>query len=281
MKTYYEILGIASNASIDIIKSAYRKLVIKYHPDRNPGNKEAEKRFIEINQAYEVLSDISLRNQYDLTLTAPKASRNATNFSQNINAQKPEIEIFYCNRTEIFSGETIDFYWRTQNADVVYLNPFGQVATSGHKKVRFKNMKSSTVQIDLIAYNTIAKTKNTRYFIVKNIMKMPPEERNQVLKKRFFKFLNRAKYGLFAIFGFVAIVVTSIVVAPRKKIQIPFDVNGMTYTIKLDEYNREYQEVLLADSIVAITKRVSQQDSIKLDAALQNMIINFERDNNK
>ena len=80
MKTYYEILGIANNASLDIIKSAYRKLVIKYHPDRNPGNKEAEKRFIEINQAYEILSDTTLRNQYDLSLTAPKASRNTTNF---------------------------------------------------------------------------------------------------------------------------------------------------------------------------------------------------------
>lgn len=280
MKTYYEILGIANNASLDIIKSAYRKLVIKYHPDRNPGNKEAEKRFIEINQAYEILSDTTLRNQYDLSLTAPKASRNTTNFSQNINAQKPEIEIFYCNRTEIFSGETIDFYWRTQNADVVYLNPFGQVATSGHKKVRFKNMKSSSVQIDLIAYNTVAKTKNTRYFIIKSIMKMPTEERNQVLKKRFFKFLDRAKYGLFAVFGFISIVITSIIAAPKRRVQIPFDVNGMTYTIKLDEYDREYQEALLADSIVAVTKRVPQKDSMQLDAALQKMIVNFERENN-
>lgn len=280
MKTYYEILGIASNVSIDIIKSAYRKLVIKYHPDRNPGNKDAEKRFIEINQAYEILSDTTLRNQYDLSLTAPKASRNATNFSQNINAQKPEIEIFYCNRTEIFSGETIDFYWRTQNADVVYLNPFGQVATSGHKKVRFKNMKSPSVQIDLIAYNTFAKTKNTRYFIIKSIMKMPEAARNQVLKKRFFKFLDRAKYGLFAVFGFISIVITSIIVAPKRRVQIPFDVNGMTYTIKLDEYDREYQEALLADSIVAVTKRVPQKDSMQLDAALQKMIVNFERENN-
>jgi hypothetical protein len=279
LKTYYEILGIANSAPIDAIKSAYRKLVIKYHPDRNPGNKDAERRFIEINQAYEILSDSTLRNQYDLSLSAPKASRSTTNFSQNVYAQKPEIEIFYCNRTEIFSGETIDFYWRTQNADVVYLNPFGLVATSGHKKVRFKNMKSPSVQIDLIAYNTVAKTKNTRYFIIKSIMKMPTEERNQVLKKRFFKFLDRAKYGLFAVFGFISIVVTSIVTAPRNRVTIPFDVNGMTYTIKLDEYDREYQEKLLADSIVAVTKRVPQKDSIQLNAALQKMIINFERDN--
>jgi curved DNA-binding protein CbpA len=279
LKTYYEILGILPNASIDAIKSAYRKMVIKYHPDRNAGDKDAERRFIEINQAYEILSDSTLRNQYDLSLSAPKASRSTTNFSQNVNAQKPEIEIFYCNRTEIFSGETIDFYWRTQNADVVYLNPFGQVATSGHKKVRFKNMKSPSVQIDLIAYNTVAKTKNTRYFIIKSIMKMPTEERNQVLKKRFFKFLDRAKYGLFAVFGFISIVIASIITAPKSRVAIPFDVNGMTYTIKLDEYDREYQETLLADSIVAVTKRVPQKDSIQLNAALQKMIINFEQDN--
>jgi curved DNA-binding protein CbpA len=279
LKTYYEILGILPNASIDAIKSAYRKLVIKYHPDRNAGNKDAERRFIEINQAYEILSDSTLRNQYDLSLSAPKASRSTTNFSQNVNAQKPEIEIFYCNRTEIFSGETIDFYWRTQNADVVYLQPFGQVALSGHKKVRFKNMKASTVQIDLIAYNTIAKTKNSRYFIVRNILKLQVEERNQILKKRFVKFLDRSKYGLFAVFGFISIVVTSIVTAPRNRVTIPFDVNGMTYTIKLDEYDRAYQEEVLADSIVAVTKRVSLKDSVQLDRALQKMILNFERDN--
>jgi curved DNA-binding protein CbpA len=279
LKTYYEILGILPNASIDAIKSAYRKLVLKYHPDRNAGNKDAERRFIEINQAYEILSDATLRNQYDLSLSAPKASRSTTNFSQNVNTQKPEIEIFYCNRTEIFSGETIDFYWRTQNADVVYLQPFGQVALSGHKKVRFKNMKASTVQIDLIAYNTIAKTKNSRYFIVKNILKLQVEERNQIFKKRFVKFLDRSKYGLFAVFGFISIVVTSIITAPRSLVTIPFDVNGMTYTIKLDEYDRAYQEEVLADSIVAITKRVSLKDSVQLDRALQKMILNFERDN--
>jgi hypothetical protein len=280
LKTYYEILGVASNASLDTIKSAYRKLVIKYHPDRNQENKDAEIRFIEINQAYEFLCDINLREQYDLSLMASKVSRSATNFSQNINTRKPEIEIFYCNRTEIFSGETIDFYWRTQNADVVYLNPFGQVATNGHKKVRFKNMKSPTVQIDLIAYNTIAKTKITRYFIVKSILKMPLEERNQILKKRFFKFLDRAKYGFFAVFGFISIVVTSIFVAPKNKVEVPFDVNSMNYTIKLNEYDRVYQEEILADSIISVTKRVSQKDSIQLDKALQRMIINFERDNN-
>jgi molecular chaperone DnaJ len=56
-RSYYEILGVAKGASDDEIKSAYRKLAIKYHPDKNKGNKEAEEKFREATEAYEVLRD--------------------------------------------------------------------------------------------------------------------------------------------------------------------------------------------------------------------------------
>jgi curved DNA-binding protein len=64
-KDYYHILGVAKNASDEEIKKAYRKLAMKYHPDRNPNKKEAEERFKEINEAYAVLSDKEKRKQYD------------------------------------------------------------------------------------------------------------------------------------------------------------------------------------------------------------------------
>ena len=64
-RCYYEVLGIVSDASEDEIKKSYRKLAMLYHPDRNPGNKEAEENFKEAAEAYEVLSDREKRDIYD------------------------------------------------------------------------------------------------------------------------------------------------------------------------------------------------------------------------
>jgi curved DNA-binding protein len=62
---YYEILGLKKGASPDEIKKAFRKLAVKFHPDKNPGDKKAEDRFKEINEAYAVLSDPEKKSQYD------------------------------------------------------------------------------------------------------------------------------------------------------------------------------------------------------------------------
>ena len=66
-RDYYEVLGLKKGASDDEIKKAFRKMAMKYHPDKNPGDKEAEEKFKEINEAYAVLSD------------AEKKSKNAAN----------------------------------------------------------------------------------------------------------------------------------------------------------------------------------------------------------
>ena len=62
---YYQTLGVSRDASDDEIKKAYRKLAMKYHPDRNPDNKEAEEKFKEVQKAYDTLSDKEKRAMYN------------------------------------------------------------------------------------------------------------------------------------------------------------------------------------------------------------------------
>ena len=64
-RDYYEVLGVDKSADADTIKKAYRTLAKKYHPDMNPGDKEAEQRFKEVNEAYAVLSDPDKKAKYD------------------------------------------------------------------------------------------------------------------------------------------------------------------------------------------------------------------------
>ena len=64
-RDYYEVLEIDRNASVEDIKKAYRKLAVKYHPDKNPGDKESEERFKEVSEAYQILSEPNKRSRYD------------------------------------------------------------------------------------------------------------------------------------------------------------------------------------------------------------------------
>ena len=64
-RDYYEVLGVSRNASTEELKKAYRKVAMKYHPDRNQGDKQAENKFKEASEAFEILGDQEKRSRYD------------------------------------------------------------------------------------------------------------------------------------------------------------------------------------------------------------------------
>ncbi len=84
-RDYYSILGVQKNSTNDEIKSAYRKLANKYHPDKTKGDKKAEEKFKEINEAYQVLSDPEKRKKYDLLGSNWNQHRNTGGTSDNFN----------------------------------------------------------------------------------------------------------------------------------------------------------------------------------------------------
>ena len=83
----YQVLGISNSAGKDEIRKAYRKLARKFHPDSNPGNKQAEDKFKEINDAYVILSDEKKKAEYDRG-TATQDNRTDNNMFTKANAQK-------------------------------------------------------------------------------------------------------------------------------------------------------------------------------------------------
>lgn len=113
-RDYYEVLGLKKGATVDEIKRAYRKLAVKYHPDKNPGNKEAEERFKEINEAYAVLSDPQKKEQFD--------QFGSTNFHQRFSQE------------DIFRGFNVDDLFRDQGfgTDDIFSRIFGDAMRRQH-----------------------------------------------------------------------------------------------------------------------------------------------------
>lgn len=107
---YYKILGVDKNATQEEIKKAYRKLALKYHPDKNQGDKSAEDRFKQINEAHEVLSDPEKRKQYDQLGANWKQFRDSGFTGTGYGSGRPGNGTFYYefkgDPSEFFSGKT-------------------------------------------------------------------------------------------------------------------------------------------------------------------------------
>lgn len=133
MKNYYEVLGISKTASADEIKKAYRNLAFKYHPDRNSGDKAAEEKFKEINEAYDVLSDEKKRADYDSFGTS-NSHYSGTNNSYNRNNDFTNEETFW----NWFNGNTSNSYGNNNT----YRNYYYQSTNSYNKKEDYVSKKS-------------------------------------------------------------------------------------------------------------------------------------------
>lgn len=147
MKNYYYFLGVKENASEEDIKKAYRKLSLKYHPDKNPDDDFFELRFMEIKEAYEMLIDTEKRRIYDDNLSHQERS-----YRPNL---PPAIKSFTVNKVRVQKGEEVIISWQTQNADIVKVLPFGLQKGYGEKVIRITEFKDGQFQLLLHVTNSL------------------------------------------------------------------------------------------------------------------------------
>lgn len=148
-RDYYEILGVSRNANDEEIKKVYRKLAVKYHPDKNPGNKEAEEKFKEINEAYEVLSDKEKRARYDQFGHAGVGSSAASDGGGFYGGTHVNMDDIFSHFEDIF-GSSFGFNTgtksrRTQRGEAIKINvklTLEEIATDVTKKIKIKKQVS-------------------------------------------------------------------------------------------------------------------------------------------
>ncbi len=139
-RDYYEVLGVGKTASDDEIKKAYRKLAIKYHPDKNPGDKSAEEKFKEISEAHEVLSDKQKRARYDQFGHAGVGGSGGSPFG---GGGSP----FGNSGSYSFNGQSFNFDFGGGNLDDILGSLFGFGASGRRRPMRGADYRTS-VTID-------------------------------------------------------------------------------------------------------------------------------------
>ncbi len=144
MKDYYDVLGVKKGASDADIKTAYRKLAMKYHPDRNEGDKTAEDTFKEINEAYAVLSDAEKRQQYDMFGADGFRQR----FSQDDIFRGTDFSTIFSEMG--FGGDIFDQLFSGARGGQRRSGRFGGGAVPGYQAMKGQDLESSvTVPFDL------------------------------------------------------------------------------------------------------------------------------------
>ncbi|WP_430612828.1 DnaJ domain-containing protein [Flavobacterium sp. JP2137] len=170
MKDYYKTLGIPRTATTAEIKSAYRKLSLLYHPDRNNGEDKFNALFSEINEAYQTLYSADKRSNYD-QLWANKGSRprqDYRSYQQEQSYIQPIIERFYVDKIFFRPGEIVTITWNVLHAHTIELRPFGFVEAQGVKKIKI-NQSNLHLEINLIAFNQVSKRYYSSRILLENI----------------------------------------------------------------------------------------------------------------
>jgi curved DNA-binding protein len=159
-KDYYSILGVKKNSSDEEIKKAFRKLAVKFHPDKNPGNKQAEEKFKEINEANEVLSDPEKRKKYD------RFGENWNRFEESQHAGRERADQSSSpdgEQTYYFEGDPSEFFGQGNSYNDLFESFFKKSGSSSEYSQRSRSGRKghdlhSTISITSEeAYHGVAK----------------------------------------------------------------------------------------------------------------------------
>ena len=162
---YYQVLGVESTATSEEIKKAYRKLSKKFHPDVNGGDPYFENLFKQIQHAYEVLSDVNQRNEYDRV----QRRSSEQNSREYYDREDPVIHFFQVDQMLFYSGDELEFSWNVSHADHLVLRPFNlDVSSRNSAKLKINNYNEPYFKAILIATNTHTSRSVSKEVILEN-----------------------------------------------------------------------------------------------------------------